>query len=149
MIFLYQNHAVRLGHGLQDAVVIDRRQRREVDDLATHPVAFQLLGGLQSLYRHRTPGHHGDVGSLTESIADIQQHCLTLVGDFLTGQPIQPDGLEKDDRIRIPDRRQQQTIRTGRRGGANDAQARVVRQHRLHAFGVMFRGVDAAAVRHA
>ncbi len=107
-----------------------------------------MLRRAQRLERHRSPGDQCDVGAFAQLEADIKRQCLPVVRDFLLDQPVQAHRFEKHDRVRVADRCKQQSIcaRRGRR--TYDSYPRMVRQQSFQALGVMFRCVDAAAVRH-
>ena len=79
----------------------------------------------------------------------IQRQRLAIVGHFLAHRPVQAHRLEEHHRVGIADRGQQQTIGACRRGRADDANPGNVAKQRLGAFRMVFRRVDAAAVRRA
>jgi hypothetical protein len=79
--------------------------------------------------------------------ADIERQCAPVVGNLLAYCPVQTDRFQEHHRVRIADRREQQAVGARRRGGAHDADAGNMAEHRLGAFRMMLGGVDSAAVR--
>ncbi len=89
---------------LQNRVVIEGGERRNVDDLAARAAALQLLRSFQRLERHGAPGDERHVGAFAQLEADIERESLTVVGDFLLHQAIQAHGLQEHDGVRVADR---------------------------------------------
>ncbi len=95
---------------LQNRVVIDGREGRDVDDFAAHAATLELLRGFQRLERHGAPGDERHVGAFAQLEADIERESLAVVRDFLFHQAIQADGLQEHDRVRVADGPEQQSI---------------------------------------
>ncbi len=133
----------------ENGVVVDRRQRGHIDDFAADAATFELLRRAQRLDRHGSPRDERDVGSFAQPEADVERQSLAVVGDFLLDQPVQADGLEKHHGVRVADRREQQPVRAGRRRRTHHAQPRMMSEQGFQALGVVLRGVNTAAVRHA
>src|SRR3569833_180089 len=57
--------------GLQNGVVIDRRERGEIDHFAAHAVVLQLFGRAHHFERHRAPGDERDVLAFAQAEAQV------------------------------------------------------------------------------
>jgi len=134
---------------IENGIEVDRGQRGHVDDLAADGLAGELLGGLQTLHRHRAPGDDGQVAPLAQHKTTVQRQRPAVVFDLLAREAIQPYRFEENHRIGSADRGQQQPIGARRGGGTQYPQPRMMAQQRLQALGVMFGRMNAAAVRHA
>ncbi len=87
--------------------MVDRRQCREIEHLATHAFALQRVGGAQCFGHHRAPGYDRDIGAFAQAITNVERQCLPVIRYFLFHQSVQASGLEEDDRVGIADRRKQ------------------------------------------
>ena len=147
--FMDDDAAAGFLHRGKNAVHIQGFQGGDIDDFGLDAFAGQNIGGLHRFAQHRAPADQRNVRTLQRDEAAVERQGAAIVDNRLPGRPVGALGLQKDDRVRIANGGQQQTVGLRRRGRDDDADARNVGEHRLRAFRVMFRRMDAAAIGRA
>ena len=134
----------------QNRFHIERLHRRDVDHLDIDRPALRALRRRRSVFgNHGAPGDDRRVAAFAADETCVERQRLAVVVDLLLEQAIEPRRLEKDHRIGIAHRREQQTIGARGRGRDHDTQTRHMREQRLGALGMMLGRVNAGAIRRA
>ena len=111
-----------------------RAARAQIDDLDRDVAQFGR--GLLCRVDHRAPGDECDVLSLPMDARLADRDRVALVGHFPFDSAIEVLVLEEEDGVRILDRRDEQALGVGRRGGADALQSGDVGERRLGVLGV-------------
>ena len=97
---------------------------------------------------HRAVRDEREVGSLARDARLAQRHDVLASRNVLLGRAVVELGLEHHDRVRIADRRREETLRIGGRRRNRDLHPGRVDVVRLRRVVVELRGADPTAVRH-
>ena len=89
---------------------VERRQRRDVDDLGRDPLRRQRVRRRQDVAGRGAPGHEGEVAALAQDEAAVERQGGAVVRDLLADRAVEARRLEEHDRIRVADRGEQQSV---------------------------------------
>src|SRR5712691_2393375 len=140
--------AVRLLHGFNQRLLVERLQRARIDDLDGDALSFRLLRRAHRLVHEAAGRDHGYVLALPVHARLAEGDRLELVGDFFL-DPVQRAVLEEDDGIVVVDRRPEQSAHVGRRRREHHLQPRDVHEPRLELLRVLRARAPACAALRA
>jgi hypothetical protein len=128
--------AVRLLHGGDEGVLIERLQRARVEDLHGDPLLRSLVGRFEGLVHQPSGGDYGHVLALAMDpcLADLDR--LDLVGD-LALDAVQRSVLEEDDWIVLVDGAPEEAAHVLGCGREDDLEPRHVHEPRLELLGML------------
>src|SRR5215210_4858335 len=110
---------VRLLHGLDDGVLVERPQGSEVYDLGLEAVLRERVRGPQAQVDLTAVGDEGDVGALAGDAGLAEGHGVVPVFDLAFGA-VKGAGFEEDHGVGVPDRRQHHALDVVRGHGRYD-----------------------------
>ena len=140
---MHHDQPVRLRHGGDDRLEVEREQRPRVDDLDAHALALERAGGAHG-ERHRAADRHdGDVAALAHHARLPERDLVRLLGDRRLARKEECLRLEEDHGIVVADRRGEQALGVVRAGRHHDDEAGRVAEPRLQALGVLRAEPDA------
>src|SRR5208282_3269386 len=158
---MHDEAAAGLLDGSLDRVDVERDQRTQINDFRIDP---GLLGRRFGDMRHRAVGEHGDAPAFApdRGLAErydiaarrnLAQQMFRPRGDRLVGMAreravVEPLRLQKDHRIVVLDRRDQEALGVVWVRGDHGLEAANMGEHRLRALAVRLTAVDAAAAGH-
>ena len=79
------------------------------------PSSREFLGSGRGLLHHRAPADQRHIATFPQDEGDIERQGLAIILDVAFCGPVNAGGLQKDNRIRIADRGEQQTVGAFRR----------------------------------
>src|SRR5215210_1421995 len=121
---------VRLLHGLDDGVLVERPQGSEVYDLGLEAVLRERVRGPQAQVDLTAVGDEGDVGALAGDAGLAEGHGVVPVFDLAFGA-VKGAGFEEDHGVGVPDRRQHHALDVVRGHGRYDLETGEVAVERL------------------
>ena len=87
----------------------------DVDHLGAYPFGFEPLRRGERLVEHRPPPDDRDVLSFLEDSGFADRHRVVVVRHLLDERPVVSGLLEKDDRVRVTDRGEEEPLGIVRR----------------------------------
>ena len=143
---VHDHDAAGLRHRRQDRPLVERAERADVDDLARR---VDRIGGKLAHRHHRAVRDQRHVATLAGDARLAERHDVLALRHLAARRAVHELRLEHDDRIRVADRRREQSLRI--RGCRRDRDLDAGRVHvvRLRRVVVQLGRAHAAAVRHA
>jgi hypothetical protein len=129
---------------LEDRVLVERRERQDVDHLGVDPLGGELVGRVEAHADHAPDAAERHVAAAPDDLALTDGERVRLLGDLAARAGAEELVLEEHDRAVVADRRDHQPLGVVRGRRDDDLEPRDVGQDRVHRLGVL--GGRAAAV---